>query len=134
MSLNDVLDPVFLSESVACALSAPLGSSVEAAFDCSAHPPESLQEWGPYDLVQPLPQSPESFQTSPFNFLTLSLERGPCVELGVLVGSLLLPSQPPSLSGLRLILPTGTEWRESLELAESLDHHLGFYYVEKKHH
>lgn len=61
-------------------------------------------------LFSPLPQSPESFLTSPFSFLTLIPEWGPCMELSVLVGSPLIPSHTPPpvvLCGLMLILSIG---------------------------
>lgn len=98
-----------LLEFVACARSAPLPSWVEAACDSSAELPE-YRSGGHVTGFGPLPQSPESFLTSPFSFLTLSPEWGSCMEL-VLVGSPRLPSHlPPSC---------GFEW----PLADSAHRH-----------
>lgn len=46
--------------------------------------------------VSPLPQSPESFLTALFSFLSLLPEWGPCMELSVLVGSPPLPIRTPT--------------------------------------
>lgn len=90
VSLNDVLGRVFHLEFVAYALSTPITNVVEAGLDCSVHLPCSKS--GVPVTVSPLPQSPESFLTALFSFLTLLPEWGPCMELSVLVGSPPLPT------------------------------------------
>lgn len=85
--------------------------------------------------VSPLPQSPESFLTALFSFLTLLPEWGPCMELGVLVGSPPLPTRVSicciELCCANLIYRHEVEGK-SWEGRESLDLQVGFFNLEKK--
>lgn len=127
--LNDVLEHVYHLEFVACALSTPNYQWFETRFDHSAHLPYSLQECGPCGH-QSSTSEPRVISDLPVQLPHPSPWVGPCLELSVLVGSLLqFMPHICCIEGYCVDLVFRQKWGESLGEGESLGLHLCFSFL-----